>query len=165
MKDQTQILTRKGLRISLCPSENCHGWTDLSKNVYIQIHLFMWTALFLLTFLTSHIAQGVVFALLTIVMNELIYQKQYTDTSFIFADLSNLPYDLRINLCPSDNCCDQATLPKVVFRMIPGTKRQRDVKYKLFCCGLYKLYDVDQKLYLFTWTASMYCRLEDFFGA
>ena len=103
-------------------------------------------------------------------MNELIYQKLYTDTSFhvngiIFADLSNLLHNLRINLCPSDNCCDQATLLEVFFRMIPGTKRQRDVKYKLFCCGLYKLYDVDQKLYLFTWTASMYCRLEDFFGA
>ena len=70
-------------------------------------------------------------------MNELIYQKLYTDTSFhengiIFADLSHLPHNLRINLCPSDNCSDQATLPEVIFQIIPGTKRQRDVKYKLF---------------------------------
>ena len=130
VKDQIQILTRKGLWISLCPFENCHEWTD-----------FMWLALFFMTFLTSHIVQGVVFALLTIVMNELIYQKLYTDTSFhvngiIFADLSNLLHNLRINLCPSDNCCDQATLPEVVFRIIPGTKRQRDVKYKLFLLWL-----------------------------
>ena len=98
-------------------------------------------ALFLLTFLSSFRVQEEVFALLTIVMNEMIYQKMCTDTSFhvkgiIFADLSNLLHNLRINLCPSDNCCDQATLPEVVFRMIPGTKRQRDVKYKLFLLRL-----------------------------